>query len=277
MSYVAILGAGPVGAATAESLARRARVSSVRIIDTDGQVAVGKALDILQAGAIGRSDTRVSGAADPLAATGASAIVLADTAKDGEWTGDAGLALVERLVRAGATAPIVFAGASQTSLLEASAREVNLPADRLVGSAASAMVGTARTLTGMELGMSSVDLTVVGRPPYFVVGWSAATAAGSLIVDRVPAHRLLTISKTLGRFWPPGPYAVGTATAAIVEGLIFGSRKLHPALTVGDHGLGPAGAAAMVPLELGRLRVLSLVVPSLSPQERTAVLSQTSI
>jgi malate dehydrogenase len=274
MSLAAILGAGPVGAATAESLARRARVVGVRIIDPDGQVAAGKALDILQAGPICGSGTRVSGAADPLSAAGASVIVLADAVKDGEWTGEAGLSLVERLVRAGATAPIVFAGPSQTSLLEASAREVKLPAHRLVGSAASAMVGTARSLTGIELGVSSVELTVVGRPPSFVVGWSSASVAGSLVVDRVPAHRLLAISQALRRFWPPGPYAIGASTAAIVEALIFGSRKLHPALTVADHGLGPAGSAAMVPLELGRLRVLSHVLPSLSPIERAQAIGQ---
>lgn len=270
MSSVAILGAGPIGAATAESLARRARVASVQIIDPDGQVAAGKALDLLQTGPISRSDTRVSAASDPLSAAGASVIVLADTVKDGEWTGEPGLALVDRLVRAGTAAPIVFAGPSQTTLLEASGRELKLPAHRLIGSAASAMVAQACSLAGLELGLSSVELTVVGRPPRFVVGWSAASTAGSLIVDRVPAHRLLAISQMVGRFWPPGSYAVGAATATIVEALIFGSRRLHPALTVVDHGLGAAGSAVLMPLELGRLRVLSHSMPSLSPQERTA-------
>lgn len=274
---VAILGAGSIGAAIAESLARRARVASVRLIDAESQVAAGKALDLLQAGPVSRSHTRVSAAADPLSAAGASVIVLADTVKDGEWTGEPGLALVDRLVRAGTAAPLVFAGPSQTSLLEACGRELKLPPHRLVGSAASTVVAQACSLAGLELGLSSVQLTAVGRPPRFVVGWSAASAAGSLIVDRLPAHRLLAISQLLVRFWPPGPYAVGAATATIVEALIFGSRRLHPALTVGEHGLGPAGSAVMVPLELGRLRVLSHVVPSLSPQERTAALSQTSI
>ena len=269
MSVVAILGAGSVGAATAESLARRARVSAVQIIDTDAQVAAGKALDMLQAGPITGVNTRVSAAADPLSATGASVIVIADTVKDGEWTGHAGLSLVEQLVRAGSAAPIVFAGPSQTALLEASARELKLPAHRLIGSASSAILGTAQSLAGMELGLSSVELTVVGRPPRFVVGWSAASTAGSLIVDRVPAHRLLALSQSLARFWPPGPYAIGAATAAIVEALIFGSRRMHPALTVAEHGLGPAGSAMMLPLQLGRLRILSHVMPTLSPQERT--------
>ena len=274
MSSVAILGAGPIGGAAAESLARRARVGSVRIVDADVQVATGKALDILQAGPVNGVNTRVSAAADPLSATGESVIVIADTVKDGEWTGDAGLALVEKLARAGAPAPIVFAGPSQVALLEASARDLKLPAHRLVGSGASAIVGTARTLAGMELGLSSVELTVVGRPPHFVIGWSAASAAGSLVVDRVPAHRLLSISQSIARFWPPGPYAIGAATAVIVEALIFGSRRLHPGLTVASHGLGPDGMAMMVPLELGRQRVLSHVTPSLSPQERTAIVGR---
>jgi malate dehydrogenase len=270
---VAILGAGPVGAATAESLARRARVGSVRLIDADTQVAAGKALDILQAGPITGVDTHVSAAPDPLSAAGAAVIVIADSVKDGEWTGEAGLSLIEQLVRAGAAAPIVFAGPSQTALLEACGRDLKLPAHRLIGSASSAIVGTARSLAGMELGVSSVELTVVGRPPRFVVGWSAASAAGSLIVERVPAHRLLAISQSLARFWPPGPYAIGAATAAIVEALVFGSRRLHPALFVGEHGFGPAGSAVMVPLHLGRLRVLSHALPSLSSHERTAVSS----
>ena len=269
MSFVAILGAGPIGAATAETLARRARVGHVLIIDADAQVAAGKALDMLQAGPIHRVDTRVSATSDPLAATGASVIVIADAVKDGEWAGAPGLSLIEKLGRAGATAPIVFAGPSQVDLLEASGRDLRLAPHRLVGSAASAIVGTARSLAAVELGISSVELTVVGRPPHFVIGWSAASAAGSLIVDRVPAHRLLAISQSLPRFWPPGPYAIGAATSTIVEALMFGSRHLHPALNVGDHGLGPRGSAVMMPLELGRLRILSVVPPTLSPQEKT--------
>ena len=273
MSLVAILGAGPIGAATAERLARRGRVRAVRLIDTDRLVGAGKALDIRQSGPITGADTHVTAAEDPLAATGADVIVIADDVAQGEWTGDAGLALVQKLVRAGASAPIVFAAPSQTRLLEQTGRELGVPADRLAGSAASVVDSTVRGLAGLELGVSSVEVTVVGRPPRFVIGWSAAAVAGSLVVERVPAHRLLAISQSIERFWPPGPYAIGAATAAIVEGLTFGSRRFLPALTVGPHGVGPAGTAVMLPLELGRLRVLSHVVPSLTPQERTALIN----
>ena len=48
MPMIAVIGAGPLGGALAHVLARRNRVGDVRLIDPDGKVAEGKALDILQ-------------------------------------------------------------------------------------------------------------------------------------------------------------------------------------------------------------------------------------
>ena len=155
--------------------------------------------------------------------------------------------------------------------MEACASRLKVPAHRLIGTAPSALVSAVEAVAGIELDLASIDVMVVGRPPAFVIGWSAATAAGSLVSDRIPAHRLLAISQSLPKLWPPGPQAIGAATARIVEAVMFGSRRLHPAMTILHGELGARGEAVMVPLELGRLRVLSHVVPSLSPQERTAV------
>jgi len=273
MSGVAILGAGFIGAATAHRLAQRGRVRDLQLVDSSVDVARGKGLDIQQSGPVERFDTRLSATGDTLAATGAKVIVVADTAADGEWTGDRGFALISQLARAGTAAPIVFAGPAGLDLMERCYRDLRIPAHRLVGSSASAVVGAVRAIAGVELNLASVELTVVGRPPAFVVGWSAASAWGSLLADRIPAHRLLGISRSVPKLWPPGPQAIAAATAQIVEALIFGSRRLHPALTILDGELGVRGRAVMMPLELGRERVLSHVVPSLSPQERTALVN----
>jgi malate dehydrogenase len=271
MSVVAILGAGPVGGAIAHALARRARFRDIRLVDAAGQVAAGKALDIQQSGPIEHFDTRLSGSADVLAATGAAVVILADTVGEGEWEGERGLGLVRQLARAGLDAPIVFAGAKQTWLMEASARELKVPVDRLAGTAAAAVVGAARALVAIEANGSSADvsLTVTGRPPGFVIAWSTATIAGAPVADRVPAHRLLAVEQALARLWPPGPQAIGAVTARVAEGLAFGSRQLHQALVVLDGEFGVRGVAAMLPLELGNGRILKRVVPTLSPQERT--------
>jgi malate dehydrogenase len=276
MFVVAILGAGPIGAATAHSLARRAGGGAILLVDAAGDAAVGKALDIQQAGPVEAFDTRLSASSDTLAAAGATVIVMADRIDEGEWLGDDALALVRQLIRAGVRAPLVFAGASQTALMEACVRELRLPAHRAIGTAPSALVGAVQALAGLELNLASAEVTVVGRPPEFVIGWSAATIHGSLVTERAPAHRLLAISQSLPRLWPPGPHAIGAATARAVEALIFGSRKLLPALTVVGDELGVRDAAVMLPLELGRLRVLAHVMPSLSSQERTALVNSLS-
>ena len=273
MSTVAILGAGPIGAAAAARLAERARVREVRLVDAAAAVAAGKALDIRQAGPVLNFNTLVSAESDVLSAAGASVIVLADAIDGGEWNGDRGRAVLEQIVRAGSQAPIVFAGPEQAALMEIAYRELRIAAHRLVGSAPTALVSAVRALAGMEMNVASVDLTVVGRPPSFVIGWSAAASGGSLVTERVAAHRLLAISASMKRLWPSGPYAIGSATADIVEGLVHGRRRAISALTILDGQLGARGAAVLLPLDLGRLRVLGHALPSLSPQERTELVN----
>ena len=269
VSTVAILGAGPLGAAIAHRLAERARVREIRLIDSRANIAAGKALDIQQSGPIGRYDTRLSGASDVLSASGADVIVVADDTEIGEWEGDRGLAIVSQLARAGSQAPLVFAGGKQVGLLEAAVRELKLAPNRVVGTAAAGLANAVAALAAIEVGRSGVDVVVVGRPGGFVVAWSTATVGGSLVADLAPPHRLLAISDAVQRLWPPGPQAVAAPTAAIVEALITGSRRLHQAMTILDGQAGVRGVAAMMPLRLGHRRVLERSMPSLSPLEAT--------
>lgn len=269
----AILGAGPIGAAVAQALSERARFREVRFIDESAQVASGKALDLRQATPVSKVDVDLTATADLLAAAGAAVIVVADPVGGSTLEGEAGLAVMQRLVRAGTTAPFVFAGPNQIWLMEKVHTELKVPADRLVATAASAQVSAVRALAGLELGLSGVDvdLAVAGRPPRFVIGWTSATAGGALLTDRIPAHRLLAISDSLARLWPPGPQAIGAATGRVAEALAFGSRRPQHAMAIGDGELGARGSAVLLPLELGRGRILRRLAPSLSPAERTAV------
>lgn len=274
MLTIAILGAGQLGAAIAHKLADRSRCREIRLIDAQVDVASGKALDIMQSGPVGRFDTKLAATADPLAATGADAIVIADDIASGEWKGESGLARVQQLARAGTKAPLVFAGPNQVSLMEAAHSELKVPAERLVGTAASGLVGALCAVTSVELGLNGVELAITGRPPEFVVGWSSATVAGTLVTDRIPAHRLLAISQAIRKLWPPAAQAIAAPTAQIVEGLVMGSRKLHQALTILEGEFGATRVAAMLPLRLGHGRILDRVVPSLSPQERTQLINE---
>ena len=275
MSTVAILGAGEIGSAIAQRLAERERVREIRLVDEEAAVAAGKSLDIQQSAPVRGFDTRLVATADVLTAAGTDVVVLADALDGGEWRDERGLEVVEKLMRAGTRAPLVFAGPSQTTLLEACANDLGLPIDRVIGSAASATLGAVRAMVGAEIDAAGTDVSVVvaGRPPHLVVGWTSATIAGSPISSALPAHRMLAIGDSLGRLWPPGPYAIASATAQIVEALAGRSHRRHQAVAVLDGEFGARKVAAMLALELGHGRILRRTEPTLSPQERTEVIN----
>ena len=69
MQEVAIVGAGELGGALAHVLARREAARTIRLIDDQGRVAEGKALDIAQAAPVEGFATQLSGSW-PAAANG---------------------------------------------------------------------------------------------------------------------------------------------------------------------------------------------------------------
>ena len=150
MSFIAIIGAGALGGAVAHKLAGRDRVAEVRLIDPDGRIAEGKALDIRQSAPIEAFSTRLSAAIDCKAAVGADVIVLADEAGTGkEHAGEAGLALVRQLSRAGSHAPIVFAGVTQRDLIASAVSELRLPRARVLGCAPAALESALRAMAAL--------------------------------------------------------------------------------------------------------------------------------
>ena len=120
MSTVAIIGAGPLGGALASALARRARVGEVRLIDPEGRVAEGKALDILQSSPVDAFNTRVTGT-DRLCRGGGlrRRSCLRISMSGGEIAGEPGLALVRQIARMETASPFLFAGGGQRELMGA--------------------------------------------------------------------------------------------------------------------------------------------------------------
>jgi malate dehydrogenase len=271
MSFIAILGAGAAGGALAHRLAARGRVRQVRLIDPDGPVAQGKALDILQSSPIEGFSTGISAADTIEAAAGAAVIVIADSARGEEHAGEAGLALVRRLASVDTAAPIVFAGASQGPLVALAAAELHVDRRRLIGSAPAALESAVRALVALEIDGTGVEvqLRVVGVPPHAaVVAWEEASVAGQPVASLVPPHRLAAISASLPGLWPPGPFALSSAAARVVEAVAGGSRRQLTCFVALDEPPHRNRVAAM-PVRLGRAGVERVLPPSLTRQERT--------
>jgi malate/lactate dehydrogenase len=296
MSVVAIIGAGDLGGALASKLAGRNRVREVRLIDKAAGVAAGKALDILQAGPVEASATRViapAAQADLSAVAGATVIVIADEVGPpvGEIQGEAGLALLGRVRSHNPVAPIVCAGASQAWLVAHAAAELGIPSTHLVGSAPLALVAALRALVALELNGSAQDvsLTLAGQPPQAIaIPWQTASVNGESLERLLDASALRRIESRVRYLWPPGPYALAAAAARITEGLIAGCRQtLCGFVAAGTAGAGAGGTgfsrtagsprAPARPLRLepgpgaGRWQIRAADLPAFSSQQQVAL------
>lgn len=268
MSFVAIIGAGAVGGSLAHKLAGRDCVGEVRLIDTDVKIAEGKALDILQSSPVENFSTKVTASPSLMSAAGADAIVIADAASGkGEHEGEAGLGLLRQLAAVESRAPIVCAGAWQRILIQRAVIELRMPESRVIGSAPLALESALRALTGLALDGSGVEvsLRVVGVPPRgAVVAWEEATAFGQPIASEMPPHVMLGLSARIPCLWPPGPYALASAAARVVEGIVTGGRGRFSCFVSLSRG-----RVAAMPIELGPDGVRKVHEPVLTRQERT--------
>ncbi len=274
MQHVAIMGAGELGGALAHVLARRDAVSDICLIDESGRVAAGKALDITQAAPIEAFATRLTGSADLSSAGGAAIVVIADRAGGAEWQGEDGLALVRRLVQMAPGAIFVCAGATGRELIERGVREAHVPRARLFGSAPEALVAAVRALVALETNGAPGDvaLSLVGIPPtHIVLPWADATIGGFGATRVIDEPRRRRITARLPALWPPGPYALASAAAKIIEAAIGRSRALATCFVAPDDRAGTRTRTAALPVRLGASGIEAVVLPSLGVHDRVAL------
>lgn len=270
MQTVAIVGAGDLGGALARRVAGADSVRRIVLLDESGTVAAGKALDIRQSGPIEGFDTPVEGGASLELAAGASVIALADGHGQGEWTGEAGLQMLRRLRAIAPQALTVFAGADPRTMMVPAVCELGLMPARLVGSAPLAAASAARALTALELDTSATDvgLALVGAPPSWAIAWSQATLAGAPLERRLSPPAITRIERRLAATWPPGPYALASAAAAVIASLATHGRRHLPCFTV--RRANGRDVAVALPVTLGPSGVTGVHEPDLSPRERVA-------
>ena len=274
MSTVVILGAGEIGGALARQLAEADIVSRIVLVDDAASVAAGKALDIAQAGPVDRYTTALSGTADVAAVVGATVIVFADKATQPvtEWQDEAGLALLKRVAGLNQQAPMIFAGTSQTALIERGVTELGIARARLIGSAPEALRSAVVTIVALEAGASPTDisLSVVGRPPHSViVPWEEASIAGQSATQVLSAAQLARLDARITKLWPTGPNALGSAAARIIKTAMTRGTRVHMAMVALAKGEGTPGRAAMLPVQLQPSGIARVVTPTMSSRDRT--------
>ena len=234
MREVAIIGAGDLGGAVTQALARSNLVHSVRLIDEAARAAAGKALDIAESAPVEGFSTQVSGGADVSMA----------------------------------------AGASQRELVERGVRELKFARTRLFGSAPESLAGAARALVALAVNGSprEIALSVLGVPPgHIVIPWSEATVGGFALTRLVDEPTRRRLSARINALWPTGPYALAAAATAAIDCMVGRSRRMASAFVAPDDSMGTLARAAAMPVRLGPAGIIEVIWPSLNAVEQVAL------
>lgn len=275
MSCIAILGAGPLGAAIAERLTRTGWCRAIVFIDPAHEVAAGKALDIRHEGPIEGFDTHVSATADMAACASASLILVADSAVApfDELQGEPALSLVARAARSSLGAPILCAGNAHRWLVEHALLEVPGKRGRVVGTAPHALVAAGRAMLAAHLDVSALDvrLPLVGVPPRaIVVLWEYASVGDAPALAVCDAQVRRKVEHGLASLWPLGPYALASAASAAATACLTASHRRFTCFTAMDVGEA-VGAVGMTSVRLDATGVASAHLPPLTARETLAV------
>ncbi len=271
MSPLVVLGAGPIGAATAQQAALAAVAPRVRIVDPSGDVARGIALDICQSGAVTGTSTLVEGSDDEGAVIGASVVVVADRyGAPGEWTGEDALLLVSRLRNLNPRALFVCAGAAQGAVVERLVLEHGADRARVAGSAPEALRQALTALAALEAGIApgEVALSVVGRPPRDVfVSWEGASIGGARASDVLSPPTVGRLDRQTAYLWPPGPLSLGAAAARVARLAIARALGQVSLFVVPPSADGGPVRGAVLPAVIDDGQVIPRQ-PALSPRDR---------
>lgn len=274
MQEVAVVGAGELGGAVAHALARRDVVRSLVIVDESGRVAAGKVLDIAQAAPVEGFSTQLASATDIGAVAGASVVILAERVDGGPWSTEEGLLLLERLTETTPRAVILCAGASSREIVDRGVRELRIDRHRLFGSAPEALAAGARALVALAVNGSprEVALSVLGVPPtQTVIPWQDATIAGFALSRQLDEPSRRRLAARIAALWPPGPYALASAAAAIVEAMAGRSRRSASCFVAPDTSSGTRARTAALPVRFNAGGIAHIVQPSLSVVEKVAL------
>ena len=269
---VAIIGAGELGGSLAHVLARREIVRRIHLIDPSGQIAAGKALDIMQAGPVEGFTTPVAGSTDSSRVAGCALVIVADPATP--HTEADPLLVLTQLKRLAARAVVLCAGVDGRMLVERGVRELKYSRETLIGSAPEALASAIRAVVALQVNGSVRDvvLTIMGVPPANAfVSWEDASIGGCAATRVLDEPTLRKLASQIAPLWPPGPHALAHSATEAVAAICGVSRRAVSCFVAPDDTAGQRARVVALPVRLCANGLESLEMPSLSGAAKTAL------
>ncbi|MEY4259166.1 MAG: hypothetical protein RL656_139 [Bacteroidota bacterium] len=287
MRKVTVIGSGNVGATVANVLAHKDLVNEIVLLDIQGDMAKGKALDMWQQAPVDYYSTRITGT-DDYAKTADSDIVVITAgiprkpgmSRDDLISTNANIvsSVTAQIMKYSANPIIIVVSNPLDVMTYAAWKTSGLPSSRVFGMAGILDTARYRAFLAEALNVSPKDIqavlmgghgdTMVPLPRYTTVSGIPVTelideASLDAIVERtkVGGGELVKLMGTSA--W----YAPGAAAAQMVESILKNENRIYPccALLNGEYNLH--GVFVGVPVKLGANGIEQLIELKLNESE----------
>ncbi len=287
---VTVVGAGMVGATTAQYLAHR-DIADIVLVDIVENLPQGKALDLTEAGPVIGYDTAITGAND-YEPTGNSDVVVITSGsprKPGMSRDDLlrinmniVRAVTEQVVTRSPNAVIVVVTNPLDAMCHVALEASGFPPARVLGQAGVLDSARFRAFVAMELNVSPKDVTAFvlgGHGDTMVPVPRLSTVAGIPIPELLPAERIDAIvertrdggGEIVRLLGTSAYYAPAASTADMVEAILLDQNRILPASVRLTGQFGIDGLYVGVPIKLGAGGVKQVIEVALTDQELNAL------
>jgi len=286
---ITIVGAGNVGATTAQRISSFELAREVVILDVVEGIARGKALDIYQGAPLVESDCQVIGTTDYAETAGSQiAVVTAGWSRRPGMSRDDLLVknaeivsgVVRRIVERSPDCLVIVVSSPIDEMTWVALKASGLDRSRVLGMSGVLDAARLRTFIAMELkvAVEDVEATVIGGHGELMLPMLRyATVAGIPVAQLLPASRvdalidrtknaaleIIAELKTGSAYFAPS-----AAVTAMIEAIVRDKPRIMPcALRLeGEYGL--SDVVVGVPAKLGRQGVQSIIELQLNDEER---------
>jgi malate dehydrogenase len=292
MTKVSVIGAGAVGATTADVIASRELADEVVLLDVKEGFAEGKALDIYQTTSLRGIRTRISGTTNDYSKTAGSDVVVITSGiprKPGmtreELIGtNANIvkSVAENVLKHSPNAIIVVVSNPMDTMTYLALKSTGLPKNRIIGMGGILDSARFKGYLGLATNALTTDIhgTVIGGhgDTTMIPLTRLATLNGVPFSNLLSADKLkeisdatmvggATLTKLLGTSaW----YAPGAASAMLVESIVRDQKRILPNCVYLDGEYGQKDICLGVPVVVGRNGWEAIVDYNLNEEEQAA-------
>ena len=289
MNKITVIGAGNVGATTANVIAQKDLAREVVLLDIKEGLAEGKALDIWQTSSILHFNTRVTGVTNDYLKTKGSGVVVITSglprkpgmSRDDLIKTNAGIVkeVTERVVKYSPDAIIIVVSNPLDVMTYAAFLAANKAPNKVFGMAGILDTGRYKAFLADALNVSPEDIhamllgghgdTMVPLPRYTSInGIPVTELLGPQVIEKIVDRTRKGGGELVRLMGTSAWYAPGAAVAQMVEAIVDDQKRIFPvcAMLKGEYGL--KNIYLGVPVKLGKEGVEEIIEISLNAEEK---------